>query len=122
MKTGVNTNNITDYVQRFETSGLVSKCLAKIKVQISCAVTAVVVCTLVFARTKWVLQSACIHWGEEKTPASIRIGKDLSFILHREKTCIRGFRPGPATAKPVCKAMKDVLNVVIARREIILFG
>ena len=27
--------------------------------------------------------------GEEKTPASIRIGKDLRFILHREKTCIR---------------------------------
>ena len=60
--------------------------------------------------------------GEEKTPASIRIGMDLSFISHREKTCIRGFRPGPATAKPVCKALKDVLNVVIARREIILFG
>ena len=60
--------------------------------------------------------------GEEKTPAPIRIGKDLSFILHRVKTCIRGFRPGPATAKPVCKALKDVLNVVIARREIILFG
>ena len=50
------------------------------------------------------------------------IGKDLSFILHREKTCIRGFRPGPATAKSVCKALKDVLNVVIARKEIFLFG
>ena len=74
-----------------------------------------------FRTYRRVLQSACIHWGEEKTPASIRIGKDLSFILHREKTCIRGFRPGPATAKPVSKALKDVLNVVIARREIILF-
>ena len=29
--------------------------------------------------------------GEEKTHASIRIGKDFSFISHREKTCIRGF-------------------------------
>ena len=79
------------------------------------------VCTLVFARTKRVYNQPVLL-GEEKTPASIRIGKDLSFILHREKTCIRGFRPGPATAKPVCKAVKDVLNVVIARREIILFG
>ena len=28
--------------------------------------------------------------GEEKTPASVRIGKDWR-ILHREKTCIRFF-------------------------------
>ena len=51
---------------------------------------------------------------KEKTPASIRIGKDLRFILHREKTCIRVFRPGLTTAKPVCKALKDVLNVVMS--------
>ena len=86
---------------------------SKKKVQISCAVTAEVVCTLLFARTKRILQSACIHWEGGKTTASIRIEKDLSFILHREKTCIRGFRPGLATAKPVCKALKDVLNDVI---------
>ena len=53
---------------------------------------------------------------EEKTYASIRKGKDLSFILHRQKTCIRGFRPGLTTARLVCKALKD-LNVVISGRS-----
>ena len=71
MKTGVfepqNLNNIAEYDQRFETSGLGSKYLAKIKVQISCAVTAEVVCALVFARTKRILQSACIFWGRKKS-------------------------------------------------------
>ena len=62
------------------------------------------------------------NMDETVLSSSIRIGKDLNFISHREKTCIWGFRPGPATAKPVCKALKDVLNVVKARREIILFG
>ena len=52
--------------------------------------------------------------GGEKTPASIRRGKDLSFSLHRDKPFIRGFRPGLTTAKPVCKALKDVLNVVLS--------
>ena len=62
--------------------------LAKIKVQISCAVTAEVICAFVFACTKRVLLSACIPWGGGGRGGG---GRRLSFILYREKTCLRFF-------------------------------